>query len=227
MLDRILPPAVAVSATRGDIPNVDLFPEEEVAIGRAVAGRQKEFATARACARRALAKLGVAPQPILPGAQGAPRWPAGIVGSITHCAGYRGCAVAHAADLIAIGVDAEPNEPLPEGLLSDIALPQELAWLQRLMLEAPEVRWDRMLFCMKEAVYKAWFPLAGRWLGFEDAMVSVDIVHGTFSARLLVRGPALAGNELTGFSGRWMVRDGIALAAIVVPAVDCSRTSGF
>lgn len=214
MLERILPEDVAVASSRGDFPEAVLFPEEEETVGRAVERRRREFATGRACARRALGELGVAPQPILPDVAGAPRWPAGIVGSITHCDGYRACAVARAADLLTVGIDAEPNEPLPDGLLPDIAVPAELAWLGPLLEGPREVHWDRLLFCMKEAVYKAWFPLARRWLGFEDAEVSVDFAQKTFSVRLLVRGPVLGDGELSGFSGRWMVRDGIALAAI-------------
>ena len=39
----------------------------------------------------------------------------------------------------------------------------------RALARESRVCWDRLLFSAKEAVYKAWFPLAGRWLGFEDA----------------------------------------------------------
>jgi len=118
MLERLLPAEVSVAASRGDMPDASLFPEEEAAIGGAIEKRRREFATARTCARRALVRLGVAPQSILPGPGGAPSWPAGIVGSITHCDGYRGCAVARVTDLRSIGIDAEPNEPLPKGLLA-------------------------------------------------------------------------------------------------------------
>jgi len=216
MLERILPADVAVSASRVDVAGADLFPAEEAVISRAVAQRRREFTTARVCARRALGELGVPPQPLLPGAGGAPGWPAGIVGSITHCEGYRGCAVARVASLVTIGVDAEPNRPLPPGLLADVALPRERVQIERLAAAMPEVRWDRLLFCIKEAIYKAWFPLAERWLGFEDATVRVDPTRGSFSARLLVPGPAVAGRELRGFQGRWIVCDGIALAAIAL-----------
>ncbi len=218
MLEELLPPGVAVEATRGDILDEPLFPVEEAAIARAVEKRRREFTTGRACARRALARLGVEPGPILPGERGAPGWPPGTVGSITHCDGYRAAAVARAGELASLGVDAEPNLPLPAGLLADVALPLERERLRQLAATRAEVHWDRLLFCMKEAVYKAWFPLAGRWLGFEDAIVELDPERGAFAARLLVPGPALPGGTLTGFSGRWLVRDGIALAAIAVPA---------
>ncbi|HEY6551294.1 MAG TPA: 4'-phosphopantetheinyl transferase superfamily protein [Solirubrobacterales bacterium] len=218
MLERILPPGVAVVATREDIVDQSLFAEEERALGQAVAKRRREFTTARACARAALDQLGEPPRAIPVGSRGAPAWPGGIVGSITHCDGYRACAVARSADIATIGVDAEPNAPLPAELLGDIAFPREQAQLAALALEEPGVSWDRLLFSAKESVYKAWFPLAEAWLGFEDAALSIDRSAGTFSARLLVRGPKLAGREITGFSGRWLVRDRLVLTAIAVPA---------
>ena len=85
MIADILPPQVAVTEEFGDLPDVRLFPAEEAVIADAVDRRRREFATARACARAALAKLGVPAAPIVPGSRGAPQWPPGVVGSITHC----------------------------------------------------------------------------------------------------------------------------------------------
>jgi 4'-phosphopantetheinyl transferase EntD len=216
VLEEILPRCVAVAATRGEI-EVDLYPEEEEAVANAVERRRREFTTARACARLAFDRLGLPRQAVPSSERGAPQWPPGVVGSITHCEGYRACAVGRLADVAALGVDAEPNRPLPNGVLDDIALPEERGWLRKLTGQAPGVRWDRLLFCVKESVYKAWFPLARRWLGFEDATVAIDRERGTFSARLLVPGPVLDSGPLTGFSGRWLVRDGLVLAAIALP----------
>jgi enterobactin synthetase component D / holo-[acyl-carrier protein] synthase len=217
VLEEILPASAVVSATRSDILDAELFPEEETVVDRAVDKRRREFTTARACARQALAQLGERRQAIPSGLRGAPQWPTGVVGSITHCDGYRACAVARATDFATLGIDAERNEPIPVGVLADIALPPERESLRRLMHDQPGVRWDRLLFSAKEAVYKAWYPLAGRWLGFEDALVAIDTA-GTFSARLLVDGPPLGGRQLTGFEGRWLARDGLVLAATAVPA---------
>jgi enterobactin synthetase component D / holo-[acyl-carrier protein] synthase len=217
MFEKILPATSAVVTAHEDIEGTVLFAEEEEMISRAVEKRQREFTTARACAREALARLGVAPTPILSGSSGEPQWPSGIVGSITHCDGFRACALARASDLATIGIDAEPNQPLPDGLLGDIALPEERGRLSDLGCRRPEVHWDRLLFSIKESIYKAWFPLAGRWLGFEDAIVEIDLRLETFSARFLVPGPLIHGCELTGFSGRWLVRDGLLFAAIALP----------
>ncbi len=217
MLERVLPEVAVVVSTRGE-REVELFPSEREALGQAVEKRRREFVTARACAREALTRLGRPPQPIPTGSKGEPVWPAGVVGSITHCAGYRACAVAAASDLITIGVDAELAEPLPEGLIGDIALPEERRRLERLAGERPGVSWDRLLFSIKESIYKAWFPLTRSWLGFEDASVSIDRERGTFAAQLLVPGPRLNGRHLDGFEGSWTVADGLLLSAIAVPA---------
>lgn len=218
MLERVLPACAAVVATTGDRADATLFPVEERALGDAVEKRRREFVTARACARSALGQLGLPPRAIPSGPRGEPRWPPGVVGSITHCDGYRACVVARAADLATIGIDAEPNEPLPPGLLGDIALPAERTMLRRLAREDPAVSWDRLLFSAKEAVYKAWYPLAERWLGFEDAEIAVDRRAGAYSARLLVAGPILAGRELNGFDGKWVVGDGVLATAVALPA---------
>ncbi len=220
MLEELLPRNAMAVETRDDIAGVELFPEEELLISRAVEKRRREFATARACARAALERLGIEAVAIPAGPRGAPQWPAGIVGSITHCEGYRACAAGRETEFVTIGVDAEPNAPLPAGVLGDIALPEERRMLAELARQDAAVRWDRLLFSLKEAVYKAWFPLTGSWLGFEDALASIDPGGGTFEARLLVPGPHLGGKELTSFQGRWLVRDGFVLAAIAIAAID-------
>ena len=83
--------------------------------------RRAEFTAAWACARTALARLGLPAVPVLAGRAGEPRWPAGETGSITHCTGYRACAVARITDLAGLGIDAEPNAWLPAGLIESVA----------------------------------------------------------------------------------------------------------
>jgi len=220
VLERILPAGVAVATRRDDDLDVSPFEREAEIVAGAVEKRRREFSTARACARDALAQLGLPRGEILSGARGEPLWPEGVVGSITHCDGYRGCAVGRHSDFAAIGIDAEVDAALPSGLLGDIALPEERRALAALTREDPAPSWDRLLFSIKESVYKAWFPLAGSWLGFEDASVSIDRARRTFSAHLLVPGPTLQGHQLDGFSGRWLAAEGLVLSAIAVPVIN-------
>ncbi len=174
MIERILPSQATAVESFGDDSAAVLFPQENAVIARAAEGRRREFATARACARAALGQLGLPAVAVLPGPRGAPQWPEGVTGSITHCAGYRAAAVALTRDVVSLGVDAEPNETLPNhGLLELIALDEERVRLADLTARMPGICWDRLLFSAKESVYKAWFPLTKRWLGFESADILI------------------------------------------------------
>ncbi len=184
----------------------------------APARRRAEFATGRACARAALAALGLPAVPILRGPQGEPQWPAGVAGSITHCAGYRACAAARLRDVAAIGIDAEPNCPLPDGVLEDVAAPAELRWLAERRVTAPQVCWDRLLFSAKESVYKAWFPLTGRSLRFEDVAVTPDPVGRRLTVRLLAPGAAASDRRISQLEGSWLADGGLVITTVIVPA---------
>ncbi|WP_460447302.1 4'-phosphopantetheinyl transferase family protein [Angustibacter aerolatus] len=210
MLRQLLPePWLHVAESDVDLPG-ELHPDEAAHVARAIERRRREFVTGRVLARQALRSLGVAPAPLPRGERGAPAWPLGVVGSITHCDGYRGAAVAAATECAAVGVDAEPAAPLPDGVLATVATPRELA-------APPDVEhWGRLLFSAKESVYKAWFPLTGRWLGFEDVEVALAS-DGTFTARLLVPGPVVDGRELPELPGRWRHADGLLGTAVLLP----------
>ncbi|MEU0740444.1 4'-phosphopantetheinyl transferase superfamily protein [Streptomyces sp. NPDC006134] len=224
MIEELLPATVVAVEIHGhDDPGpAALFPQEAEAVARAVDKRRREFTAVRVCARRAMDKLGVPPQPVLPGERGAPRWPEGLTGSMTHCEGYCAAALVRTADLASLGIDAEPDEPLPQGVLDAVSLPAEAERLRRLAADGPGVHWDRLLFSAKESVYKAWFPLTGRWLDFSEADIEIaadprDGRCGTFRAALLVPGPRVGGRHLTHFEGRWAARQGLLATAVTVP----------
>lgn len=225
LLDGLLPDAVRWA--QSTVPDTDerdpaaapaetieagLFPEEREHIAGAVAKRRAEFAAVRRCARRALRELGFPPVAILPGERREPLWPAGVVGSMTHCVGYCAAAVADAREITALGIDAEQHAPLPAGVLALISLESERERLAGLDARAAGVHWDRVLFSAKESVYKAWFPLTRSWLGFEQADVELH-PDGTFQARLLL-GEQVPAGAPGGFAGRWAVTAGLIATAI-------------
>jgi 4'-phosphopantetheinyl transferase EntD len=216
VITRILPASVVAVARLEDV-DARLWPKEEGIVADAVSKRRREFATTRFCAHRALELLGVPAQALLAGADREPIWPPGVVGSITHCEGYRACAVARDSALVTLGIDAEPDLPLPDGVLGTIARPEERERLRALAVHGPSMNWDRLLFSIKESTYKAWFPLAGRWLGFEDASVLIDPERGAFVVELLVGGPIVGGLALHGFEGRWLSTGTHLLTAIASP----------
>ncbi|MEV0712947.1 4'-phosphopantetheinyl transferase Npt [Nocardia aurea] len=220
MIENILPNGVASAELLAYPDDLKPHPAEEHLIAKSVDKRRRDFIGARYCARQALEQLGEPAVAIGKGERGMPLFPRGIVGSLTHCDGYRAAALAHKLRFRSVGIDAEPHGALPEGVLDSVSLPQEREWLGA---ASTGLHLDRLLFCAKEATYKAWFPLTLRWLGFEDAHISFtvdelsdDAGSGTFHSALLIPGQTTDGGvPLTSFDGRWVIGDGLILTAIV------------
>ena len=230
LLGPLVPAAVAVSEAFDDEPahqtpgepvvegGWGLWPGEGAHLVDAVARRRREFATGRRCAREALVALGLAPAPILTGAGREPLWPPGVVGSITHCEGYRAAAVSRrTSDVAGLGVDAEPHLVLPPGVLEVVADEAERRHVAERVSADPDTAWDRLLFSAKESVYKAWFPVTGAWLGFEQ--VQVELGAERFVATLTDSGVDLI--------GRWRRDDGLLLTAVVLTAADAARLTAL
>jgi enterobactin synthetase component D / holo-[acyl-carrier protein] synthase len=219
-------PAGAVAAESFGAPGAPgILPAEAAAIATADPVRRSEFAAGRALARAALARLHAAAGPVLPGPAGEPRWPGDVVGSITHCAGYRACAVARARDLAAIGIDAEPCLALAGGLLTAVAGDAELAWLAELSAASPGTHLDRVLFSAKESVYKAWYPHTGERLGLRAMTVRIcpagrfaaNVPCGSEASAAPHPGAAAAGPRVARLTGRWLVSRGLIITAVGIP----------
>ncbi|BDT96848.1 MULTISPECIES: 4'-phosphopantetheinyl transferase Npt [Nocardia] len=219
MIENILPAGVASAELLAYPEDLRPHPAEEHLIAKSVEKRRRDFIGARHCARLALTQLGEPPVAIGKGERGAPVWPRGVVGSLTHCDGYQAAALGHKLRFRSIGIDAEPHATLPDGVLDSVSLPPEREWLKT---TDSQLHLDRLLFCAKEATYKAWFPLTVRWLGFEDAHITFEIEdstadsgHGSFHTELLVPGQTTdGGTPLLSFEGRWLITDGYILTAI-------------
>jgi 4'-phosphopantetheinyl transferase EntD len=217
MIEQLLPDGVVVVEAFEDAPNEPVFPGEEDLVANAVESRRREFVTARRCAREAVAKFGHAPSSIRRGANREPLWPPGLVGSITHTTGFRAAAVAPRSVVASVGIDTEQDQPLPAGVEDAITVRAEPEMLAALALGFPLTHWGRLLFSAKESIYKAWYPLTGRWLGFEDACVTIDPA-GTFAAKLLIDGVRRDGEPpLTELHGRFLMVRGWVATAVTVP----------
>jgi 4'-phosphopantetheinyl transferase EntD len=216
MIEKLLPSGVVVIEAFEDLPSEAVFPGEEDLIANAVEGRSREFITARRCAREALAKLGYSPAPIRSGPKREPQWPPGVVGSITHTVGFRAAAVAPLSIVASIGIDAEQNQPLPDGIEQFVTVAGEPQMLADLTSAFPVTHWGRLLFSAKEAIYKAWYPLTGRWLGYEDARLTIDPA-GQFAAKLLIDGARSDGGPaLTELHGRFLIARGLIATTVTV-----------
>lgn len=216
MLSRLLPAYVESAEHLGDALAGGLLPEEEALVVGAAQQRQRQYATVRRCARMCLSRLGQPPVPLLPGRGGAPTWPAGVRGSMTHCDGYAAAAVGTTRRVAAIGIDAEPDAPLPDGVLDIVASAAERDRLARLPAGPRSPSWDRLLFSAKESVYKAWFPLVGVWLDAREADVVVDPAGG-FTATLSRAGLVVDGRPVTRLHGRWTSEQQLVVTAVVLP----------
>jgi 4'-phosphopantetheinyl transferase EntD len=177
----LFPAPVRAATTPLDADPSVLFEEERAAVARAVAKRQREFASGRRCARALLAELGHAPVAIPRGADRSPAWPPGVVGSISHCDDLCVVAVAPRSAIAGLGVDVEPDQALEEALWRRICTPSELAGV--VASSPPESRGHtvRLLFSAKEAFYKSVFPLLREVLGFQAVEIEVDRETGRFS----------------------------------------------
>jgi 4'-phosphopantetheinyl transferase EntD len=171
LLRDLLGPGVAFAwGAPGDTPVSALHPLEAATVERAVAKRQREVASGRAAARRALAALGY-PEMALPrGNGGQPLWPRGVVGSITHTDTLTVAAVALCSHRDGLGIDAEPDGPLEPDLWPAITTEEELAALRALPPHeaGAHARW---IFCAKEAAYKCQYPSTGLLLDFGDLQI--------------------------------------------------------
>ncbi|POX42797.1 4'-phosphopantetheinyl transferase [Streptomyces sp. Ru72] len=208
----LLPAVARAAQIVGHDDDVRVLPEEVTALGRVPQARMWEFAAGRTCARRAMRALGLPASAIPVGAHREPVWPRGIVGSITHCPGYCAAAVALEQDLAAVGIDGEPHEGLPDGVLEAITGPAERAALGD--PASGPVCWDRVLFSAKESIYKAWFSLTRTWLDFTDVFVTVHSSDRSFHGRLLE--PVVDERAPAGFDGCFVVGAGLVLTAVTV-----------
>jgi len=173
------------AATEEPVAGDRLLPAERALVASAGPERVAEFTAGRHCARLALASLdpSLARMPVLAGAGGAPVWPAGFVGSITHCPGWTGAVAARSGrwpgsvlprGLRGVGLDAEPADALPPGVLDVVASAAERQALTALGAERPGIPWDRLLFSAKEATYKACYPLSGVVVGHDAVRVELS-----------------------------------------------------
>lgn len=185
----------------------ELFDTEKTAVARAIPKRQAEFAAGRRAARAALAQLDQAAVAIPAGADRAPLWPNGLVGSITHDQGFALAVVAHARSVRAVGVDLTQAQDLPGTTRNAI-----LKSAQEQKLHGLEAR---AVFSAKECIFKALYPDVKAFFGFDAASVFPNLQENSFTAELLKDlGPYPKG---TAFKGPVLCEKGCLTTALVLP----------
>ncbi len=172
--------SLSISCLRQDSAWVeDLYDEEHARITRAVDKRRREFATGRAAARTALEAIGV-PRTCVPADDTRrPVWPDGVVGSISHSADVAGAVVAMQAKVAAIGLDVESDGALSDGVREMILLPAEFSRPDTVHSDIDAH--DKLIFGIKEAIYKCVNPVVDHYFGFHDVEVRFPTA-GEFTA---------------------------------------------
>jgi 4'-phosphopantetheinyl transferase EntD len=172
-IETLFPPGAAAAELRtaGDVWLLE--PDEASVVARAVPKRVQEFAAGRLCARSALARLGISGFAVRAAPDRRPLWPDGVVGSITHTAGFCAAVVAERCRFASLGLDTEIAEAVKEELWPSICVDAELRWIESLP-RLDRARAATLVFCAKEAFYKCQYPRTLQWLSFSDLRVTPE-----------------------------------------------------
>ncbi len=213
---QLLPQCVEV--VEGPIPNEapPLWSAEASCVARAVLKRRVEFACGRSFARRAVERLGLDIRAIRAGPFGAPQWPSGLIGSISHSDHYCAAAVARTSHLAAIGIDVEEIARLRLQIAPQILTSGEIETELQALPRCRQLARAVILFSAKESLYKCLHPLTGARLSFHDAEVKVDARSSTFDVALRTSAGSFAAGQ--SFVGRYAVRENLVATAVTVAA---------
>lgn len=196
LISRPLAPGLSGAEIWDEGQAIAVHPDENIHVAGSVEKRRRDFALGRACARAALAELGHGDAVIAKGADGAPLWPPGLVGSITHTGGYAAALIGESRNFAGIGVDAEQAGGVTRDLWPRLFTAAEQEMLRT---QADPLLAATLVFSAKEASYKAW-ALKGA-LDFREIEVALE--EGGFVA-------ARPGARLR---GRYVLEKGVVLVA--------------
>jgi enterobactin synthetase component D len=155
-------------------------------LARAVPKRSAEYLAGRYCAAGALARIGSSERSIGTGSMREPRFPADVVGSISHTEGRACAAVAFAREYRFLGIDLQSIVTAGEAaqLFDSIANAEERRMLVSLL--GDEAAAFTLAMSIKESFFKAVSAHVGRYFDFTDvSMHAIDTAAGEISIRIL------------------------------------------
>jgi phosphopantetheine--protein transferase-like protein len=208
---------VVTECCRVEEKEYKLYPEERVAIKKAVPKRQQEFGAGRLCARKALTRLGIKKYPLCKGPDGLPVWPDGIIGTISHSHTWCGAAVARHEDLRGIGLDIETIDRVSMQIAKKVLTPAEMEWVNASDKEAQ--KWLALMFSAKETIFKCVTPVYGKWFGFSDMVIINITEEQSFEAKLNDKISAELPNCST-LIGRYLMHEGNVITGMVLSRGD-------
>jgi 4'-phosphopantetheinyl transferase EntD len=215
----LFPPGIACVCSRAAPGGATLFPEEAAAAAAFTPLRIAEFRHGRACARRALLRLGLNAVAIPVGSRREPIWPAGVVGSLSHAGPVAAAAVARREAFAAIGLDIETDAPLDPELIGIICRPGEV----RQLPDAGAGARAKLLFSAKESVYKALWPVVRRFIDFQEVEIGLDARGDCFNVR--AHGDSGLAQLAAAIRGRVAWRDGLVATSAWIDATGLAGRS--
>jgi 4'-phosphopantetheinyl transferase EntD len=210
--------AVVAALCASADPSV-LHPAEAQCVAQAVRTRVEEFATGRLCARVALAELGIEGFALLMAPDRSPLWPPGVVGSISHTAGYCAAVAGSRKQFLGLGLDTEVLAAVRAGLWHRLCAPIELASL-RALPDSQRGRAAALIFAAKEAFYKAQYPLTQEVLEFDAIAIEFGCLNGAAGDFTVVPTRCMALQRLSPgpLCGRYEFHGQFVSAGLALPA---------
>ena len=144
-----------------------------------------------------------------------PEWPTEVIGSITHNQYWVGAAVSESKSLLGIGIDFEVLGRTKMALGRYIRSTEDLKTHQSLN----ECELLTIIFSAKESLYKALYPTAKCYFGFDAAAVrEINLSSGIFKIDLISEiAPLLGPTGKFHFEGRLKIIGKNCLTVLEIP----------
>lgn len=169
--------------------------------------RQFGFSSGRHCAHLVQEMLGLDIEAI-GRADRVPVWPKHSMGSITHSS--RIAAAMATTHFSSVGIDIEETGRVDSKLYRILFTEAEQARLADHKFDAATV-----VFSAKEAGYKAVYPLAQKFIGFQEAEIHLDADSSSFAIDYI--GDHAPNRVLNSGQGYWLEHDGHVMTVFVIP----------
>lgn len=192
-------------------PGFHLAPAEIPFTRGMVEARFTEFCHGRHCARLMLRELGSPDTAIPVGEQRQPIWPADIVGSIAHWRNLAIAVGARADRYGSLGVDLESAEGLEDDLRQLICKPVELEALAGFLDTGLATK---VLFSIKESIFKCLWPSVRAYFDFLDVEVRANGKQSEYSAVGVSSDSSLV--SLNRLRGRYVVAEHWVISSAVL-----------
>ncbi|MCV9389355.1 4'-phosphopantetheinyl transferase family protein [Reichenbachiella ulvae] len=169
MIDIFLPEEARACFTNQNLGAEVLHAEELSIYQNFEPTRQLDFCRGRYSAHQCLEHFG-ADAPILKDQEGAPIWPEGYSGSISHTNGMAGAMVTKNVWIRSVGLDLERIGRITRELWQLLFTPREINQLNQCYPEKADFL-STLFFSIKEAFYKMQFAISRQFMGFHDCEI--------------------------------------------------------